>query len=97
MHLYMVYNVQHCTVYLYAQHIVPKHDIQCTILYLILPQVLQRYPIETDIYQLLQLACQIKDGKLILHTVPTKENPAPNSTSGRSGILGSFFSRAKNR
>jgi len=62
-------------------------------------KVLQRYPIETDIYQLLQLACQIKDGKLILHTVPTKENPVVphNSSSGRSGILGSLFSRAKNR
>ena len=60
-------------------------------------QVLQRYPIETDIYQLLQLACQIKDGKLILHAVPTKDDPNPNNTSGRSGILGSLFSRAKNR
>jgi len=60
-------------------------------------KVLQRYPIETDIYQLLQLACQIKDGKLILHPVPATNSSTSDNASGRSGLLGGWFSRAKNR
>lgn len=58
-------------------------------------KVLQRYPPETDIYTLLQLACQIRDNKLVLTPVPsisdTTEKPS------KSTYLGSFlgFGRRK--
>lgn len=65
-------------------------------------KVLQKYPIETDIYQLLQLACQIRDGKLSIEPVVTPTSPStptstPTSTSSGSRLLNGLFSRARNR
>ena len=63
-------------------------------------KVLQKYPIETDIYHLLQLACQIRDGKLLLQTVNTNLDDDAVQRANQpnvSKLFSGFLSRVKNK